>query len=108
MTKITDAKAVISAEDKTGKIFDQIAAKFKGVEKSAKALAKVKWQSRKGGDHQFSAKADRCDYGRIKYPIRNKSQVKQAIATVNIWHSSARTWLSAALRRRELVQGQPD
>jgi hypothetical protein len=38
MSKIIEAKAVISAADKTGSVFDKIAAKFKGIEKNAKAL----------------------------------------------------------------------
>ncbi|MDR3401948.1 MAG: hypothetical protein P4L99_05550, partial [Chthoniobacter sp.] len=42
MSKTIDAKAVITAADKTGNTFDKIAAKLKGVEKTAEALGKVK------------------------------------------------------------------
>lgn len=42
MTKIVEAKAVISAADATGNVLDKIAQKFKGVEKSAKALEGIK------------------------------------------------------------------
>src|SRR4051812_8306162 len=42
MAKIIEAKAVISAQDKTGNVFDSIAKKFKGVAKDAKALADIK------------------------------------------------------------------
>ncbi|WP_141933567.1 hypothetical protein [Bradyrhizobium sp. UNPA324] len=42
MSKIIEAKAVISAVDKTGAVLDQIAKKFKGVEKAGKALENVK------------------------------------------------------------------
>lgn len=42
MSKIIEAKAVISAADKTGNVFDQIAKKFKGIEKNAKALEGIK------------------------------------------------------------------
>jgi hypothetical protein len=42
MTKIIEAKAVISAADKTGNVFDAIANKLKGVEKSAKAFEGIK------------------------------------------------------------------
>jgi hypothetical protein len=41
MSKTIEARAVISAEDRTGNILDKIAAK-KGVEKSAKALEGIK------------------------------------------------------------------
>jgi hypothetical protein len=34
-------KAVISAADKTGNVFDKIAAKLKGVEKKAKGLESI-------------------------------------------------------------------
>jgi len=36
MSKIIEAKAVISAADKTGNVFDKLAANFKGIENSAK------------------------------------------------------------------------
>jgi hypothetical protein len=42
MSKIIEAKAVISAADKTGNVFDKIASKLKGVERSAKSLESVK------------------------------------------------------------------
>ncbi|SFO25875.1 hypothetical protein SAMN05216330_102439 [Bradyrhizobium sp. Ghvi] len=42
MSKIIEAKAVISAKDNTGNVFDKIAAKFKGIEKNAKALDSIK------------------------------------------------------------------
>jgi hypothetical protein len=42
MSRIIEAKAVISASDKTGNVFDKIASKLKGVEKSAKSLENVK------------------------------------------------------------------
>ncbi|MGY3690834.1 hypothetical protein ACVIGA_000914 [Bradyrhizobium sp. USDA 3240] len=42
MSKIIEARAVISATDKTGSVFDKIAAKFKGVESSAKAFEGIK------------------------------------------------------------------
>jgi hypothetical protein len=38
MSKFIEAKAVINAADKTGNVFDKIASKLKGVDKSAKAL----------------------------------------------------------------------
>lgn len=41
-TKTIEAKAVISAQDKTGAVFDNLAKKFKGVAKDAKALADIK------------------------------------------------------------------
>jgi hypothetical protein len=40
--RIIEAKAVISAADKTANVFDKIASKLKGVEKSARALESVK------------------------------------------------------------------
>lgn len=40
--KSIEARAVISAADKTGGVFDKLAAKIKGVEKSAQALGNVK------------------------------------------------------------------
>jgi hypothetical protein len=42
MSKIIKAKALISAADKTGNVFDKIASKLKGVERSAKSLESVK------------------------------------------------------------------
>ncbi|MGY3233364.1 hypothetical protein ACVMAJ_000254 [Bradyrhizobium sp. USDA 4448] len=42
MAKIIEARAVISAADKTGNVLDKIAAKFKGVEKNAKAFSEIK------------------------------------------------------------------
>ena len=42
MTRTIEARAIISASDKTGNVFDKIAAKFKGVEKSAKAIESIK------------------------------------------------------------------
>jgi hypothetical protein len=42
MSKIIEAKAVISATDKTGNVFDKVAAKIKGVEKSAKSFEGIK------------------------------------------------------------------
>jgi hypothetical protein len=42
MARIIEAKAVISAADKTGNVLDKIAAKFKGVEKNAKAFSEIK------------------------------------------------------------------
>ncbi len=42
MTKIIEAKAVISAEDKTGKVFDSIAKKINGVAKAATAFQGIK------------------------------------------------------------------
>lgn len=52
--------------------------------KAAMIHAGGKWQSsgkRKDGgkEHQFHANPDRCDYGWIKYPVRNKGQVKLII-----------------------------
>lgn len=41
MAKIIEAKAVISAEDKTGAVFDKIAKKIDGIAKSAKSSAAV-------------------------------------------------------------------
>lgn len=41
MGKIIEAKAVISAEDRTGRVFDQIARKFKEVGKGAKVAAEI-------------------------------------------------------------------
>ena len=41
MGRIIEAKAVISAEDRTGKAFDAIARKFKDVGKAAKVSAEV-------------------------------------------------------------------
>lgn len=41
MGRIIEAKAVISAEDRTGKVFDQIARKFKEVGKGAKVSAEI-------------------------------------------------------------------
>lgn len=42
MSKSIEARAVISAADKTGNVFDKLAQKIKGVEKNAKALGDVK------------------------------------------------------------------
>lgn len=42
MSKIISAEARISAKDNTGNVFDQIAKKFKGIEKNAKALEGIK------------------------------------------------------------------
>lgn len=42
MAKVIEAKAVISAADKTGNVFDKIASKMKGVEKAAKSFEGVK------------------------------------------------------------------
>lgn len=41
MAKIIEAKAVISAEDKTGAVFDKIAKKIEGIAKSAKSSKEV-------------------------------------------------------------------
>src|ERR1700722_10973937 len=41
MAKIIEAKAVISAEDKTGAVFDKIAKKIEGIAKSAKSSKQV-------------------------------------------------------------------
>ncbi|GJD65176.1 phage tail tape measure protein [Methylobacterium frigidaeris] len=46
MGRIIEAKAVISAEDRTGKVFDQIARKFRDVGKGAKVAAEVDRLSR--------------------------------------------------------------
>ena len=42
MGKILEAKAVISAEDRTGSTFDKIARKFEGVAKTAQTLDKIR------------------------------------------------------------------
>lgn len=42
MSRIIEAKAVISAADKTGSVLDKIASKFKGLEKNAKAMEGIK------------------------------------------------------------------
>jgi hypothetical protein len=42
MSKIIEARAVISAADKTGNVFDAIAKKFKGIEKAGKSLEGIK------------------------------------------------------------------
>ncbi|WP_035715007.1 hypothetical protein [Bradyrhizobium genomosp. I (2014)] len=42
MSKIIEARAVLSASDKTGNVLDKIASKFKSVEKNAKALEGIK------------------------------------------------------------------
>lgn len=42
MSRIIEARAVISASDKTGNILDKIASKFKGLEKNAKAMEGIK------------------------------------------------------------------
>lgn len=42
MSKIIEAKAVISAADATGNVFDRLAQKIKGVEKSAQSLGNIK------------------------------------------------------------------
>ncbi|WP_315747577.1 MULTISPECIES: hypothetical protein [unclassified Bradyrhizobium] len=42
MSRVIEAKAVISAQDKTGSVFDSIAKKFRGVAKDAKAFANIK------------------------------------------------------------------
>jgi hypothetical protein len=41
MSRIIEAKAVISAADQTGNVFDRLAAKIKGVEKTAKSLGNI-------------------------------------------------------------------
>lgn len=42
MSRTIEAKAIISAADKTGNVFDRLAQKIKGVEKNAKALEGIK------------------------------------------------------------------
>ena len=42
MAKIIEAKAVISAQDSTGNVFDRLAAKIRGVEKAAKSFEGIK------------------------------------------------------------------
>lgn len=42
MSRTVEAKAVISAADRTGNVFDKLAQKIKGVEKNAKALGNIK------------------------------------------------------------------
>ena len=42
MSRIIEAKAVVSAADKTGQVLENIAKKFKGVEKAGKALEGIK------------------------------------------------------------------
>jgi hypothetical protein len=42
VSKIIEAKAVISAQDKTGSVFDNLAKKFKNVEQTAKAFEGIK------------------------------------------------------------------
>jgi hypothetical protein len=42
MSKTIEARAVISAQDKTGSVFDRLAQKFRGVEKEARALSGIK------------------------------------------------------------------
>src|SRR5258706_9312090 len=49
MTKIIEAKAIISAEDKTGKVFDSIAKKIGGMTKAANAFAGIKAPQSGGG-----------------------------------------------------------
>ncbi|WP_454626957.1 hypothetical protein [Bradyrhizobium cenepequi] len=41
MSRIIEAKAVISAADKTGNVLDKVAAKFKGLEKTAKSIGSI-------------------------------------------------------------------
>ena len=42
MVKTVEARAVISAVDKTGNVFDKLAQKFKGVEKNAEEPRKLR------------------------------------------------------------------
>lgn len=42
MSRVIEAKAIISAADKTGNVLDKIASKFKGLEKNAKAIGDIK------------------------------------------------------------------
>lgn len=42
MAKIIEAKAVISAQDKTGAVFDKLAKKFEGIAKTGKAFENIK------------------------------------------------------------------
>ena len=42
MSKVITAEARITASDKTGSTFDKLAAKFRGLEKSAKAMESIK------------------------------------------------------------------
>jgi hypothetical protein len=42
MSKIIEAKAVISAQDKTGAVFDKIAKKFEGIAKAGKSIEGIK------------------------------------------------------------------
>jgi len=42
MSRTIEAKAIISAADATGSVFDKIAAKIKGLEKNAKSLEGIK------------------------------------------------------------------
>jgi hypothetical protein len=49
-SRTIEAKAVISAADKTGNVFDKIAAKMKGVEKTAKSFEGIKAPQKFFGD----------------------------------------------------------
>jgi hypothetical protein len=71
MSRIIEAKAVISAADKTGNVFDKIAAKIKGVEKSAKAFEGMKAPGKFVGD--FSAALDK-----LKATEREMQQIRKS------------------------------
>lgn len=57
--RIIEAKAVISAADKTGGVFDKIAQKMKGVEKVAKSLSGVTPLSKMGWGSTFDRELSR-------------------------------------------------
>src|SRR5258707_1220256 len=83
--KTITATAVISAADKTGSVFDKIAAKIKGVEKSAKAFEGMKGPQKFVGD--FGAALDKLkaterEMAHIRKSWQNFDQAMDNVETV--------------------------
>ncbi|MGU3539979.1 phage tail tape measure protein [Methylobacterium sp. A54F] len=82
MSRIIEAKAVISAEDRTGKVFDQIARKFRDVGKGAKVSAEIDRMSKalKGAQDGLKGIADYTGKRSAFYQARGEMQAARRAA----------------------------
>lgn len=99
MSRIIEAKAVISAEDRTGKVFDQIARKFKEVGKGAKVSAEIDRMSKslKGVQDNLKGIADFQGKRSAFYATRNDLLAAKKAAT-----EAARALANASQPTRKL------
>ncbi|MCJ2108027.1 phage tail tape measure protein [Methylobacterium sp. E-041] len=101
MGRIIEAKAVISAEDRTGAVFDRIAKKFKDVGKGAKVSAEIDRFNKSLNASREALKAIDSYSGQRSAFYDTKRKMQEARAGVD---QAARALANAAKPTRELEQ----